>query len=82
MVFTRIKKQRILFPRLKDCSSFLSEIWCETAEYDDHNRSIMYMHPKTQPDDTLHAMNYATALARLALDRKLAYGAGNDDGAW
>jgi hypothetical protein len=80
MVFTRIKKQRLLFPRLNDCSSFLSEIWCETAEYDDHNRSIRYLHPETQPDDTLHAVNYATALGRLALDRRSVYGSWDDGG--
>ena len=69
MVFTRIKKQRIRFPRVEDCSSFLDEIWCETAEYDDHNRTIRYTHPGTQQDDTLHAINYAAALGRLMLDR-------------
>ena len=74
MVFTRIKRQRILFPRLEDCSSFLGEICCETAEYDDHNRSIKYRHPETQADDTLHSLNYATALARMALDRQSVYG--------
>ena len=68
MVFTRIKKQRILFPRLEDSSSFLDEIWCEIAEYDDHQRSIKYTHSETQPDDTLHALNYAQTLARRALD--------------
>jgi hypothetical protein len=70
MVFTRIKTQRIHFPRLADSSSFLSEIYCETAEYDDHHRSIKYTHPETQPDDTLHAINYAATLARLALSRR------------
>jgi hypothetical protein len=71
MVFTRIKKQRIRFPRLEDCSSFLDEIWCETAEYDDHKRTIKYTHPETQQDDTLHAINYAATLARFVLDRNL-----------
>ena len=61
-------------PRIEDCSSFLAEIWCESAEYDDHNRSIKYLHAETQPDDTLHAINYVTALARLALDQRSIYG--------
>ena len=74
MVFTRIKKQRIRFPRVEDCSSFLDEIWCETAEYDDHNRTIKYTHAETQQDDTLHALNYAVTLARLSLDAKYAWG--------
>lgn len=68
MVFTRVKKRRIIFPRLQDVSSFLNEIWCETAEYDDHQRTIKYTHPETQPDDTLHAVNYAAILARKALE--------------
>ena len=74
MVFTRIKKQRIQFPRVEDCSSFLDEIWCETAEYDDHNRTIRYTHPETQQDDTLHALNYVATLARRSLDAKSAWG--------
>ena len=78
MVFTRIKKQRIHFPRLADCSSFLSEMWCETARYDDHNRSITYTHPETQPDDTLHAVNYAATLARQALNASLVYGGASE----
>jgi hypothetical protein len=73
-IFMRIKKHRIQFPQLKDCSSFLNEIWCETADYDGHTRSVKYLHPETQPDDTLHALNYATTLARLALDRRMIYG--------
>lgn len=68
MVFTRIKKKRIRFPRLEDCASFLDEIWCETAEYDDQNRTIKYTHPETQLDDTLHAINYAAALSRMSMD--------------
>jgi len=73
MVFTRVKKQRICFPRLEDCSSFLDEIWCEVAEYDDHKRTIKYTHPETQLDDTLHALNYAAVLARALLDNNDAY---------
>jgi hypothetical protein len=72
MVFTRIKKQRIRFPRVEDCGSLLDEIWCETAEYDNHKRSIRYTHPETQQDDALHALNYASTLARMILDRSYA----------
>jgi hypothetical protein len=68
MVFTRIKKQRIQFPRLEDSRTFLDEIWCEVAEYDDQQRSIKYTHSETQQDDTLHALNYAAVVARRGLD--------------
>ncbi len=73
MIFTRVKKQRIRFPRLADCASFLDEIWCETAEYDQHQRTIKYTHPESQPDDTLHAINYAAMLARRSLDTRRVY---------
>jgi hypothetical protein len=43
----------------QDCGSYLDEIGCEFAEYDDSTRSIKYSHPDSQPDDTLHALNYA-----------------------
>jgi hypothetical protein len=72
MVFTRIKKKRILFPRLEDVGPFLAEIWCETAEYDGHQRTIKYTHPETQPDDTLHAVNYAATMGRLILETRYA----------
>ena len=74
MIFTRIKKHRILFPRVEDCSSFLDEIWCETADYDEHRRTIRYTHPETQQDDTLHAVNYAATLGRYGLDAKNSWG--------
>ena len=73
MVFTRVKKQRICFPRLEDCGSFLDEIWCEVTAYDNHKRTVKYTHPETQPDDTLHAINYAAVLARAVLDNKAEY---------
>ena len=73
MVFTRVRKQRIHFPRLGDVRCYLDEIWCEVAEYDDQQRSIKYTHPETQPDDTLHALNYAATLARYGLDRSHDY---------
>lgn len=58
-VFSRIKKQMIVFPRVAECGSFLDEFACEVAEYDEYHRSIRYSHPETQPDDALHATNYA-----------------------
>lgn len=62
-LFTRIKNRQVLFPRVAEVGSFLDEICCETAEYDEHLRSVRYTHPDTQPDDTLHALNYALLLA-------------------
>jgi hypothetical protein len=58
-VFGRVKKQMLIFPCVQDCGSFLDEIGCEIADYDDSARSICYSHPETQPDDALHALNYA-----------------------
>jgi len=60
-----VKKQTILFPRVDQCGSFLSEFACEVAEYDDLNRTVKYSHPETQPDDALHATNYALQVAIL-----------------
>jgi len=74
MVFTRIKTKRIDFPRLEDCRAFLPEIYCEVAEHNNEQRTIKYTHPETQPDDTLHAINYAATLARRFLDGQRVYG--------
>lgn len=71
MIFSRIKKKLIAFPRVADCSSYLDEICCEFAEYENHNRTIKYTHAETQQDDTLHAINYVVTLARRWLDRRL-----------
>jgi hypothetical protein len=64
-VFHRIKQRRIALPQLEQSASLLREIYCETADYDAQNRSVKYLHPETQPDDTLHAINYLNALATL-----------------
>jgi hypothetical protein len=73
MVFSRVKKKRIRFPRIEHSSSFLDEIWCEIAEYDDHHRTIKYTHSENQPDDALHAINYAAVLARILMTRQNEY---------
>jgi hypothetical protein len=63
VLFSRVKKEMLLFPRVADCSGFLDEFACETAEYDDINRSVRYSHPEGQQDDALHATNYALLVA-------------------
>jgi len=73
-VFHRIKQRRIALPQLEQSSPFLREIYCETADYDAQNRSIKYLHPETQPDDTLHAINYFNALASFWYPRAAAVG--------
>lgn len=67
LLFARIKLKKISFPRVEDCGSYLDEITCEVAEYDDHHRSIKYVHPATQPDDALHATNYALLMGVRSL---------------
>ena len=61
-LFSRVKKKKILFPRVADCASFLDEFACEQADYDDVNRTVKYFHPAGQQDDALHATNYAVLL--------------------
>ena len=63
VLFSRIKMQKILFPRKEVCGSLLDEFACETAEYDSTMRTIQYVHPESQQDDALHATNYALLLA-------------------
>jgi len=62
-LFSRVKKQKIIFPRVEDCGDYLDEFACEVAEYDDINRTVKYSHPETKQDDALHATNYALLLA-------------------
>ncbi len=66
VLFSRVKKQMLLFPKLAEVSSYLDEFACEVAEYDDVNRSVRYSHPATMQDDCLHATNYALTLAVYA----------------
>jgi hypothetical protein len=40
-IFHRIKMRRIAFPQLTQSAPLLREIYCETAEYDPHNRSVL-----------------------------------------
>jgi hypothetical protein len=58
-VFSRIKKQMIIFPNVRESGSFLDEFACELFQYDDDQRSGRFTHPETMPDDALHATNYA-----------------------
>lgn len=62
-LFNRVKRQKILFPRQQECGSFLDDFAAEIAEYNSDMRSIRYTHPETQPDDALHATNYALQVA-------------------
>lgn len=75
-VFTLVKKRRIRFPRVEAIGTFLDEFACEYAEYDTENRTIRYCHPETQPDDCLHATNYALLAAGLHMSQQDFYAAG------
>jgi len=63
VLFGRIKRKQLIFPCREDTDIYLDEFACETAQYDDQQRTIKYVHPATQPDDTLHATNYALLIA-------------------
>jgi hypothetical protein len=65
-LFGRVKRKTLIFPCRQDVDVFLDEFACESAEYDDEQRMIKYVHPATQPDDTLHATNYALLIATRA----------------
>ncbi len=66
-LFSCVQKQKFRFPRVSDCGTFLDEFACEVAVFDDKNRCVKYTHPATQPDDTLHAANYALQLVTRGL---------------
>ena len=63
IVFSRVKRRQLMFPLKKDMDPFLDEFACETAQYNDHTRTIKYTHPDGHRDDALHATNYALLLA-------------------
>lgn len=58
-LFSRIKKQMTLFPRVEDSGSFLDQFTCEVAEYDEYQRTVRYTCPDNLRDDALHSLNYA-----------------------
>jgi hypothetical protein len=66
VLMARIKQKQLLFPCRQDTDIYLDEFACETAQYDDQQRAIKYVHPQAQPDDTLHATNYALLIATRA----------------
>jgi hypothetical protein len=69
VVFSRIKKQMMVFPRVEETGTFLDEFASEIAEYDNITRTVRYSHPETQQDDALHATNYALLLAVLSFSQ-------------
>jgi hypothetical protein len=62
-VFHRVKRLQIHFPTVQESGSFLDDFAAEVAEYNSDMRSVRYTHPETQPDDALHATNYALQVA-------------------
>lgn len=74
VLFGRVKQHKLKFPHLPDVQRFLPEFACETAVYDDQTRTIKYTHPETQPDDALHATNYALLVATRAYHAARQYG--------
>jgi hypothetical protein len=62
LLFVRGRARMSSFPRVEDSASFLDEIACEIAAYDDQRRTIKYTHPETQRDDALHALSSAGSL--------------------
>jgi hypothetical protein len=62
-LFAAVQKKKLRLPRLEDSGPFIDEFVCEVAEYDEINRTVKYTHPATQPDDILHACNYALIMA-------------------
>jgi hypothetical protein len=78
LVFSRVKKQLLLFPGAQDSSTYLDEFACEVAEYDDYHRCIKYTHPETQPDDCLHATNYALLVGVREYGSRVGRGSGLD----
>ena len=66
-VFSRIKKELLAFPRADQVGGFLDDFTAEVAEYDEHQRTVRFTHPDTQPDDALHATVY---MMHVALRRR------------
>jgi hypothetical protein len=62
-LFARVRAKKLLFPREADCGSYLDELGCVVAVYDDVNRSVKFTHPPNQQDDAVHATNYALLVA-------------------
>jgi hypothetical protein len=63
VLYSRIKKKQMIFPRVEQCGSFLNEFAIELAEYDDITRTVRYTHPDGMQDDAVHATNYALVVA-------------------
>jgi hypothetical protein len=53
VLYSRIKKKQIIFPRVDQCGSFLDEFAVELAEYDDITRTVRYTHPDGMQDDAV-----------------------------
>ena len=59
VMYSRIKKKQMIFPRVEQCGSYLDEFAAELAEYDDFTRTVRYTKPDGMQDDAVHATNYA-----------------------
>ncbi len=72
MLYSLVRKKRLVFPRAADCGWYLDELACELAEYDEERRRIRYTKPENLRDDALHATTYAMVLMHRWLERHTA----------
>lgn len=75
VLYSRIKKQQMVFPRVEQCGSFLEEFAAELSEHDTYTRGVKYTKPDNMQDDVMHATNYAliVALRMFCPERKSIY---------
>jgi hypothetical protein len=66
MVFQAIKNQEVVFPRWEDFQTFCPDFINIFEDYNRALRCIVYDHPDGNPDDSMHALMFATLALKLA----------------
>jgi len=69
--FTRIKHKKIIFPNWDEFEPFANDILSTSIEYSKDGTKIKYVN--TDPDDSLHAMIYATLLCEMDAPSRIRY---------
>jgi len=66
MVIQGIKNGDYVFPRWEDFKEFAPDFTCIFEDYNRALRQIVYDHPDSDPDDSMHSLMFATLAMKLS----------------
>jgi hypothetical protein len=70
MVITEIKNKGLSLPKWEDFSEFAEDFTCVFEDYNRALRQVVYDHPDSMPDDSLHSMMFFILALKIGRGEK------------